>query len=153
MADAYLRWKALHVLGAVLMLGNVIVTGAWTVLLWRHRGNDTSRQIARGILWTDLLFTLGGGALMTIAGIQMIRVAQLPWRDTAWLMRGIELLAISSALWLTVLLPDQFRMERCAPGDTARFRVLLRRWSVVGWLATGLLVAAMWIMVTKPGPG
>lgn len=150
MGDAYLRWKALHVLGAVLMLGNVIVTGAWTVLLWRHRADDTSRQIARGILWADLLFTLGGGALMTIAGIQMVRVAQLPWRDLPWLMRGIELLAASTALWLLVLLPDQFRMERCAPGDTVRFKALLRRWSVVGWFATALLVAALWIMVTKP---
>ena len=27
MSQSYLTWKALHVLGAILMLGNVIVTG------------------------------------------------------------------------------------------------------------------------------
>ena len=153
MADAYLHWKALHILGAVLMLGNVVVTGAWTALLWRHRDHATSRQIARGILWTDLLFTLTGGALMTIAGIQMIRVAQLPWRDLPWLMRGIELLGASTIVWLVLLVPDQLRMERCPPDDQARFRRLLRRWTVIGWIATALLVAALWVMVTKPvGP-
>lgn len=150
MADSYLTWKAWHVIGAVLMVGNVTVTGAWSILLWRHRDPPTLRHMVRGILWTDLLFTFGGGALMTIAGIMMIREAGLPWRDLPWLRHGIELLALSSTIWLAALLPDQVRMERCDPTDEARFRRLFLRWSVVGWLATALLFAGIWLMVTKP---
>lgn len=151
MADGYLTWKALHIIGAVLMVGNVTVTGVWALLLWRHRDPAALRHMVRGILWTDLLFTFGGGALMTIAGIMMIRGAGLPWRDLAWLRHGIELLVLSSLAWLVILLPDQLRMERTDPSDIARFRRLFRRWSVVGWLATVLLYTALWIMVTKPG--
>ncbi|MEO8479026.1 MAG: DUF2269 family protein [Gemmatimonadota bacterium] len=150
MADAYLSWKALHIIGAVLMVGNVTVTGVWAILLWRHRDPATLKHMVRGILWTDLLFTFGGGAVMTIAGIMMVRAAALPWRDQPWLRHGIELLALSTLIWLVVLLPDQLRMERTDPGDMARFRRLFVRWSVAGWLATALLYLALWIMVTKP---
>lgn len=150
MTSTYLAWKALHVIGAVLMVGNVTVTGAWTILLWRHRHEVPLRRIAHGILWTDLWFTFLGGALMTIAGIQMIRTGGIPWRDTPWLLHGIYLLAASSAIWLAALLPDQFRMERCPPHDGARFRTLYLRWSALGWVATALLYAAIWVMVVKP---
>lgn len=151
MADGYLGWKLLHVLGAVLMLGNVIVTGAWATLLWRRRGADTPRQIARGILWTDVLFTFGGGAMLTIAGIQLIRLADWPWRELAWLRHGIELLAVATAVWLFVLLPDQVRMERAAVTDPERFRRVFMRWSIVGWIDTLILLAALVVMVLRPG--
>lgn len=150
MTNPYLVWKALHVIGAVLMVGNVTVTGAWTILLWRHRHEVPLRRIAHGILWTDLWFTFLGGALMTIAGIMMIRVGGVPWRETPWLMQGITMLAISSAIWLAFLLPDQFRMERCPADDAPRFRRLYLRWSALGWLATAFLYAGIWVMVVKP---
>ena len=153
MANPYLFWKALHVVGAVLMVGNVTVTGVWTILLWRHRYEVPLRRIAHGILWTDLWFTFGGGALMTIAGIQMVRITpalRATWTEPGWLRTGILLLAASSLVWLVALLPDQFRMDRCPADDAARFRTLYLRWSVVGWLATALLFAGVWVMVVKP---
>lgn len=150
MTNPYLFWKALHVIGAVLMVGNVTVTGVWTILLWRHRYEVPLRRIAHGILWTDFWFTFLGGAMMTIAGIQMIRVGGIPWRTTGWLMDGIILLGISSAIWLVALLPDQFRMERCPAENPGRFRTLYLRWSVIGWLATVVLYLGIWVMVVKP---
>ncbi|MEI2720136.1 MAG: DUF2269 family protein [Gemmatimonadales bacterium] len=147
-----MTWKALHVIGAVLMVGNVTVTGVWTILLWRDRAVRTPRHIARGILWTDLLFTFLGGAMMTIAGIMMVRQAYPAgsWRQVPWLMQGIQMLGISSAIWLALLIPDQVRMERCPEGETARFRKLYLRWSVIGWIATAFLFRGIWVMTTKP---
>ena len=150
MSHAYLVWKVLHLAGAVLMLGNVTVTGVWAALLWRNRSEVPFRQIARGILWTDLWFTLGGGALMVIAGIQMIRLGAVPWRETFWLWRGILAFGATTAIWLVALLPDQWRMEQCDPADEIRFGRLFRRWNLVGWMATAALYWGLWIMVTKP---
>jgi hypothetical protein len=48
-----------------------------------------------------------------------------------------------------VLLPDQRRLERIASGDDAALRRVFVRWSVVGWLATALLYAGLWVMVTR----
>lgn len=146
----YLDWKVLHVVGVVLMVGNVTVTGVWAALLYRHRHVVPFRETARGILWTDLFFTFGGGAALTIAGIMMVRTSALPWRTLPWLRHGIESLALATALWLFVLIPDQVRMERVDPADDARVRRLFLRWSVVGWAATAVLFHGLWLMVRKP---
>lgn len=139
-------------IGAVLMVGNVTVTGVWTILLWRDRAERTPRHIARGILWTDLLFTFLGGALMTIAGIMMVRQAYPTgaWRQVPWLVQGIEMLGISTAIWLALLIPDQVRMERCPDDELPRFRKLYLRWSLIGWVATAFLFRGIWVMTTKP---
>ena len=141
--------KTMHVIGAVLLVGNVTVTGVWALYLYRARDQVPFRPVARAILWTDLIFTLGGGALLTITGVLMIRAAGLPWRETPWLLRGIGGLAGSTLLWLVMLLPDQWRLERLETGDGAKLRRLFLRWSVVGWTATLLLYWALWLMVGK----
>jgi uncharacterized membrane protein len=148
MAD-YGLLKTLHVIGAVLLVGNVTVTGVWALYLYRVRDQVPFRPVARAILWTDLIFTLGGGALLTITGVLMIRAAGLPWRETPWLARGIGGLAGSTLLWLVMLLPDQWRLERLEAGDGAGLRRLFLRWSVVGWTATVLLYWVLWQMVGK----
>jgi uncharacterized membrane protein len=140
--------KALHVLGAVLLVGNVTVTGVWALLMYRAQSEVPFRPVARAILWTDLL-TLLGGTLLTVTGILMIRQAQMPWLDLPWLVRGISALITSTLAWLIVLLPIQVRLARLGPGETSRLRTLFRAWSAVGWAATVLLYVAIWYMVTK----
>lgn len=140
--------KALHVIGAVLLVGNVTVTGIWALLLYRARAEVPFRPVARAILWTDLV-TVTGGAMLTITGILMIRQAQLPWLELPWLVRGIAALIMSTLAWLLVLLPVQIRMARLGPGDTRGLRRLFHSWSAVGWAATLLLYVAIWYMVTK----
>lgn len=150
MADSgYAVFKALHVLGAILLLGNVTVTGVWSLYLYRcWRRNEISfTPLARAILWTDLIFTCGGGALLTFTGIQLALKLRLPFPETRWLMEGIGALGIATLLWLVVLLPDQFRMERTT--DPARLRQLFLRWSVVGWASTAMLFFGLWAMVSK----
>ncbi|HSR14831.1 MAG TPA: DUF2269 family protein, partial [Gemmatimonadales bacterium] len=148
MAD-YGLLKTLHVLGAILLVGNVTVTGVWALYLYRQRAQVPFRPVARAILWTDLFFTLCGGAMLTVTGVLLIRRTGLPWLETPWLLRGIGGLVGSTLLWLAVLLPDQWRMERLRAGDEAGLRRLFLRWSVVGWTATGLLYWSVWQMVGK----
>ena len=141
--------KSLHLVGAVLLLGNVTVTGVWSYYLYRHwcDGTVPFRPIARAILWTDLAFTAGGGAALTVSGVWMILRMDYPVLATPWLLKGIVALSLSTLSWLAVLLPDQVRLERS--DDPAVIRRLFRRWSVVGWASTALLFYALWVMVTK----
>ena len=149
MAESYLLLKALHVTAAVLMVGNVTVTGVWAALYFRWRRDADFRRAGRAILWTDLFFTFLGGAALTISGILMARQANLPILDTPWIRRGALLLAVSTLLWLTVLLPDQWRLERLGDDRDEFRKAVFTRWSVVGWLSTALLFVAMWSMVLK----
>jgi uncharacterized membrane protein len=149
MADTYLVLKSLHIAAAVLMVGNVTVTGVWATFYFRWRKDADFRLAARAILWTDLIFTFLGGAALTITGILLARHAGMPILETPWIRRSALLLAISTLLWLTILLPDQWRMERLDPSRDDFLKVVFTRWSVVGWGSTVLLFVALWSMVLK----
>jgi uncharacterized membrane protein len=149
MADTYLVLKSLHIVAAVLMVGNVTVTGVWATFYFRWRKDADFRLAARAILWTDLIFTFLGGAALTITGILMARQAGMPILETPWIRRSALLLAISTLLWLTILLPDQWRMERLDRSRDEFLKAVFTRWSVVGWGSTVLLFVAMWSMVLK----
>jgi uncharacterized membrane protein len=149
MADTYLVLKSLHIVAAVLMVGNVTVTGVWATFYFRWRKDADFRLAARAILWTDLIFTFLGGAALTITGILMARKAGMPILETPWIRRSALLLAISTLLWLTILLPDQWRMERLDRSRDEFLKAVFTRWSVVGWGSTVLLFVAMWSMVLK----
>ena len=142
-------WRTVHVLGAVLLVGNVTVTGFWAAFLYAQRASLPFLPVARAILWTDLLFTAGGAALLTFSGIQLILATALPFWDTPWLVKGVASLGLATLLWLVVLIPDQFRLERMAPDDLAGLRRVFLRWSVVGWASTALLLHGLWVMVQK----
>lgn len=140
--------RLVHVLGAVLLLGNVIVTGLWAAALWRERDQIPFRQVARVILWADLVFTVLGGTLLTVSGILLVIAGHPEWRTTPWIRHGATALAAATAVWLVILLPDQWRMLRWRE-DAPRYHAVYRRWSVVGWGTTVLLLYGLWAMVTK----
>jgi uncharacterized membrane protein len=143
--------RVLHVAGAVLLLGNVTVTGVWAVYLYRARDRVPFRLVARAMLWTDLIFTVGGGTLLTVSGILLALRRGYPVAGTPWLARGIGALVAATLLWLGFLLPEQFRMERTDPADDETLRRAFRRWTAVGWIATAVLYYGLWAMAGRSG--
>ena len=143
--------RTMHVSGAVLLIGNVTVTGFWATFLYRARDTVPFRPVARAIMWADVVFTLLGGTLLTISGILLVMRRGYPIMETGWLWRGIAALALSTLLWLVFLLPDQWRLERVEPADDRGLRRLFLRWSIVGWAATAILFYGLWCMVAKHG--
>lgn len=148
--------KSLHVLGAVLILGNVIVTGFWNFKAVRTGQPRVIAFAQREVMAADVWLTFGGGALLSISGFLLAATYGLdPWR-TPWIAGGFGLLLLSTGLWLVVLLPCQVRMIRLSQdvADDAplppAFYTAFRWWNVVGWFATLLLVAALAVMVMKP---
>ena len=141
--------RALHVAGAVLLLGNVTITGFWATYLYRSRAQVPFRPVARAIMWTDLVFTVAGGIVLTVSGILLTMRQGYNVMDTPWLLKGVLALGVSTILWLVVLLPDQIRLERLGNGDDRTLRRIFVRWSLVGWIATLVLFYGLWTMVTK----
>jgi uncharacterized membrane protein len=141
--------RVMHVVGAVLLLGNVTVTGFWAAYLYRVRARVPFRPVARAILLADLGFTVVGGTMLVVSGILLMRARGYSLAETPWLRHGIGALAVSTALWLVFLLPDQRRLERVDPGDGVALRRIFARWSVVGWTATAVLFYGLWAMVAK----
>jgi uncharacterized membrane protein len=141
--------RALHVSAAVLLLGNVTVTGFWATFLYRVRDTVPFRQVARAILWADFFFTAVGGALLAVTGILLLRARHLPFMETSWVVRGASALGLALLLWLVFLLRDQFKLMRMPKDDRRGLRTIFLRWTIVGWITTFILFYGLWVMVAK----
>ncbi|MCR6629511.1 MAG: DUF2269 domain-containing protein [Magnetospirillum sp.] len=154
--DWYLPLKTAHIVGVVLFLGNIIVTGWWKVMADRT-GNPAIIAFAqRQVILTDWVFTLGGvlllgGAGFANAGLHGISLA------TPWLLVGNVLFTLSGLVWVAVLIPVQARQARLARGFAMggvippEYHRLGRLWLVFGTVATLLPLAAVPVMVWKAG--
>lgn len=143
--------KTLHVLAAVVFVGNVVVTGVWTAVYFRARAALDFRVAARAIVLTDWIFTFGGGAVLVLSGVGLALGRGFPLWDTPWIRQAIVALGVSTAAWLIVLVPAQRVMLRATPDNPAVLTHAYHRWNITGWAATVPLVYAVWCMVAKPG--
>ncbi|MDE2480987.1 MAG: DUF2269 family protein [bacterium] len=143
--------KTLHVICAVLWLGNFVVTGVWSLRAFALRDAALARFATREILFTDLLFTFVGGSAVVMSGLGLAALEGIsPWA-TAW-TRGALLTSIASGIaWIALLLPIELRMRRLAEGgDDLALRKVFVWWNVVGWAITVALFSIIYLMVAKP---
>lgn len=145
--------KTLHVIAAVLFVGNVVVTGVWAALAFGARTRAADFRLAARAIWvTDVLFSIGAATVLVATGIAQALLRGMPIVGTPWIRDSIGLLAASTVLWLVVLLPAQRAMSRAAAADDDdALRPAVRRWTIWGWVATVPLVLAVWRMVAKDG--
>ena len=68
MSNTYLWLKTLHLLGVVLFLGNIIVTGWWKNMADRTKNAQIIAFAQRQVTLTDYIFTAGGAAILFAAG-------------------------------------------------------------------------------------
>jgi uncharacterized membrane protein len=144
----------MHQLGAVLFLGNVMVSSLWMSLAKRVANPEALRLGVRGVLLTDAVFATPGALLLLLNG----GILGTPFFRTGamWLFLGIGLFLVSFIIWLAVLLPTQRRLWRAVDGMHAGGAVpaecapLLARWFRVGGVATLFSLAALVLMVFKP---
>ena len=152
----YLAFKVIHVLGVVLFLGNIIVTGVWKALADRTGDPRTIAYAQRLVTLTDWIFTAGGVVLILIGGYSMVLTAGLDPLRLRWLVWGQGLFIASGVIWVTILIPIQIAQAREARGFAqggvipARYWRLSRLWFIWGTIATLLPLANLYFMVMKP---
>lgn len=152
---AYEDFKTLHILGVVIFLGNIIVTG-----IWKYRADVTSNPqvIAFAqclVTLTDWVFTLGGVILILIGGFGMVQVAGLNITQTPWIEHGLTFFVASGVIWVLILIPIQVMQARMARGFESggvipdRYWRLNRQWYIWGVIATVLPLLNIYVMVQK----
>lgn len=152
----YDAFKSLHILGIVLLVGNVLVTAFWKVFADRTGQPAVIAFGQRLVTITDFVFTAGGIALVYLGGFGAAWANGLdPF--TGWLGWGQMLFLASGGIWIAVLVPAQVRMAKLARGFANGGPIPdvywrdNRRWLVWGIVSVLPLIAGIWVMVSKPG--
>lgn len=138
--------KALHIFGAVIFVGNIIVTGAWMLLAERTRDPSVIQFAARTANWADVLFTGPGVILVLWNGLVLAHQLNGIYR-TSWIAAALGLFALSGIVWVVFLIPYQHRLIQRS-GD--EFLRTLHRWYFWGIIATILPLVSLVLMVVKP---
>ena len=154
----YLVMKTLHVLAVILFLGNII-----TGLFWKAHGDrtDDPRIIAHtleGIIRSDRWFTLPGVVFILGFGVAAAILGGLPILGTGWIWQSIVLFSVSGLAFMLQVAPLQRRLLALASAgasgqrwEGAAYRRLSRRWEFWGIVAILTPLAAVVLMIHKPG--
>ncbi len=151
------QWhKLLHLVGAVLFLGNIIVTAVWLVLAEQTRNTATLHFAAKAVNWADVCFT-APGILLLLANGQIMATAAWGGVSPSWIMLALGLFVLSGSVWAGFLLRFQHRLIQLSaqpaaantPLPPAFFRVL-HAWYVAGTVATVSPLVSLVLMVVKP---
>ena len=154
----YFALKSLHILAVALFLGNII-----TGLFWKSHADRTGdpRIMAHtldGIIRSDRWFTIPGVVLIILFGVGAAMAGKLSILGTPWIRQSIELFIISGLAFMLQVAPLQKLLRQVAlsasadaPFDRELYRRLSRRWELWGLLAIVAPLAALVLMVVKPG--
>jgi uncharacterized membrane protein len=152
----YSFFKTVHLVGVIVLLGNVTITAYWKVLADRTGDAKVIAHAQHAVTVADWIFTLAGILLIIIGGYGAAAVAGLSLTGPTWLVVGQLLFAVSGLVWLALLIPIQIRQAqtvRSLSHDSvlpASYRRDSRNWLIWGIVATVPLVAAIYVMVAKP---
>ena len=154
------RWHTfMHITGAVVFLGNIIVTAAWMLMAERTRSNNVIHFSAKAVIRADLLFTLPGVLLIVINGFVMVVSGWGGWdafHELSWISLALALFIASGVIWMGVLIPVQHRMAVYSePSDypdslPSQFFSALHKWYFWGAIAIALPLVSLYLMVNKP---
>ncbi len=154
--DTYQTLKLLHILGAILFVGNIVVTAVWKARADRTGQPQVVAFAQRLVTLTDLAFTGLGAALVLVTGLSMAAGTGVFIWKVRWLAWGFALFTASGVLWVAVLIPIQIKQSRLARAFAQAdalpdvYHRLSRLWMMVGCLATLLPLLNLYFMVFKP---
>ncbi|WP_028778070.1 DUF2269 family protein [Shimazuella kribbensis] len=149
-------WLFLHLTGALLSIGNFIVTAFWKIRADRKKNPTIIHNTVKNVMLADYVFTLPGTILILVSGLVMAVKAHLPMSGFNWLTLSLILFGITGALWLFLLIPLQRKMIQISAQliennqVEAEYKRVSFFWAVFGIIATVLPIGIMFIMLSKP---
>ena len=152
------KWHvALHIFGAIIFLGNIVVTAAWMALAERTGETTVIRFASKTVSSADVLFTGPGVVLVLLNGLALANDRWGGWggfHEFSWIVTALGLFAVSGVVWAGWLLRYQYRMVQLSAGVAdplpEEFFHVLHKWYVWGAIATALPLVSLYLMVAKP---
>jgi len=148
--------KYLHILGIVLLVGNILVSAWWKIMANRTKDATIISFAQRQVTLTDYFFTLPGAILIVISGDMLaFMLFENTWEIT-WVSLGRIAFGITGFIWLFILIPIQIRQAKLAREFVKTGSIpetywkLCQRWNFFGTIAVILPLIVLAVMIWKP---
>lgn len=154
--NTYLLLKTAHIFGALMVLGNIIVTAWWKNMADLNGDPKVVAFAQRQVTLTDFIFTAGGAVILIASGVAIAETQNISYFDTYWLKWGLALFIISGAIWVCILIPIQIKQARLAKSFAGGSEIpdeywrLGKLWNLFGSVAVILPLAVLYFMVIQP---
>jgi uncharacterized membrane protein len=145
-----------HILGVILLAGNITITAFWKVLADMSKDVKLIAFANRGVIIADWIFTLSGIVLTLVGGVGISLMGHWPLFEVSWLSWSVVWFVVAGLLWLTLLIPLQIRQYRAAKRFVESGEIPktywrdANRWITIGLIATVPLLIILYLMVVKP---
>ncbi len=152
---SYLIFKTLHILFAIIFLGNIISAIFWKLHSDKSGDPKIIANTLRGIIKADKIFTMPGVIGVLVFGFANQGIGGIPI-DSAWILWSIVLYVVSGAAFMIKVSPLQKKMLILAEAgttgnfDAAAYRNYSLDWNIWGIVATVTPLVAVILMVFKP---
>lgn len=146
----------LHVLGVVIMVGNIITAAFWMIRANMSGNVSVMYQSVKNVMLADYVFTIPGIILIVLSGNLMAFQGGHSMYGFNWLTSSLVLFSITGVIWLGILIPLQRAMIRsCEEGLVAgsvppRFKKVSLYWNIFGTIATLIPIVVLYLMINKP---
>lgn len=156
MPETYLVWKFLHITGVVMLLGNITVTAIWKFFADRDGRPQVLGFAQKLITYTDWSMTVWGVVLIMVGGYGLAIQGHFPLLE-GWMLWAQLCFVAAGLIWMGLIVPIQIKSARLTrqfkDGGTVPdvYKSLSRRWIFWGLLSTVPLIAALWLMIARPG--
>lgn len=146
--------KLLHITGAVLFLGNIIVTGLWMFFADRTQNQQIIHFAAKITNWMDVFFTGPGVILVFFNGLWLSTnwgSSPFGFLNVGWLLIALVSFVLSGAVWFYLIyLQECIIRATTASVYPGEFKPLITRWYIWGAIAILLPLLSMTLMIIKP---
>ena len=150
----YIGLKLLHVAAVILFLGNIVTGLFWHSHAARTRDPRLLAHAVDGIIRADRLFTVPAVVVIVASGLAAAVEAGYPILRTGWIRWSLVLFSVTGLAFMIRLAPLQRQLLALAKAggfEWERYRRLARAWELWGLVALVTPVAALVLMVLKPG--
>lgn len=150
---AYLIWKLLHVIAAIIFIGNITIAPFWKAAADRSKDRLRIADTMKNIIRADRVFTMPSVTVLIVFGFGAQMTFGYPI-ETPWILWGLIMVVVSGVVFMTKVVPLQKKMYSLASDENKfnweEYRKLSKQWNIWGSIATIAPYIALVLMVLKP---
>lgn len=150
----YNIWKLIHVLAAIIFLGNITIGIFWKIQADKSADRLKIADTFKNLIKADKIFTMPSVTLLIIFGLGTAMQGNLSLVETTWILWSIVMIIISAFAFMSMLVPLQKQIYSFANNEEIftwdKYLELSRKWDTWVTIATVTPYIAVILMVLKP---